>query len=42
MAEYFEREREDFALTYSRMSDGELVKLALQPWSLSDAAWEAL
>jgi hypothetical protein len=24
------------------MSDGELLKLALQPWALSDAGWEAL
>jgi hypothetical protein len=42
MADYFEKERESFAFTYSRMSDAELFKLALQPWSLSDAAWEAL
>lgn len=41
MADYFER-RDGFAVTYSRMSDGELFALALKPWSLSDAAWEAL
>lgn len=35
-------ERRRFAQHYSQMSDGELLKLALQPWALSDAAWEAL
>ena len=37
-----EQEREVFATHYSQMSDGELIKLALGPWSLNDAAWDAL
>jgi len=31
-----------FAQRYRSMSDGELLKLALEPWALSDPAWEAL
>jgi hypothetical protein len=31
-----------FARHYSQLSDGELLEIALQPWTLSDAAWEAL
>jgi hypothetical protein len=31
-----------FARHYSQLSDGELLEIALQPWALSDAAWEAL
>ncbi|MBV9181627.1 MAG: DUF2007 domain-containing protein [Acidobacteria bacterium] len=42
MVDHFESARDGFALTYSRMSDGELCQLALQPWTLSDPAWEAL
>ena len=38
----FEYEREGFATHYSQMSDGELLKLALQSSDLSDVAWEAL
>jgi hypothetical protein len=41
-ADDFENEQADFAVHYSAMSDGELLKLALQPWALGDAAWEAL
>ncbi len=35
-------EQRRFARHYSQMSDGELLKIALQPWALNDAAWEAL
>jgi len=35
-------EQRIFARHYSQMSDGELLQIALQPWALSDAAWEAL
>src|SRR6266852_3060261 len=35
-------EQRRFAQHYSQMSDGELLEIALQPWALSDAAWEAL
>jgi hypothetical protein len=38
----FQNEQAGFAAHYSAMSDGELLKLALQPWALGDAAWEAL
>jgi hypothetical protein len=31
-----------FARHYSQMSDSELLRMALQPWALSDAAWDAL
>lgn len=31
-----------FARHYSQLSDGELIEIAVQPWDLSDAAWEAL
>jgi hypothetical protein len=31
-----------FARHYSEMSDGELLNIALQPWTLSNTAWEAL
>jgi hypothetical protein len=31
-----------FARQYSQMSDGELLEIAIRPWALSDAAWEAL
>jgi Putative prokaryotic signal transducing protein len=31
-----------FAQRYRSMSDGELLKLAREPWALSDPAWEAL
>ncbi len=33
---------EKFAEYYSVMSDGELLEIALRPWLLSDAAWDAL
>lgn len=36
------QEREVFAAHYSLMSDGELIKLALESSALSDAAWDAL
>jgi hypothetical protein len=42
MAEYSKSENDRFAARYSAMSDGELMKLAAQPWALSDAAWDAL
>jgi len=35
-------EQRRFAEHYSQMGDDELLKIALQPWALSDAAWEAL
>ena len=38
----FENEQADFAEHYSAMSDAELLTLALQPWDLEDAAWDAL
>jgi hypothetical protein len=31
-----------FAKHYAQLTDGELLEIALQPWALSDAAWEAL
>jgi len=37
-----EKEYEGFAAHYSQLSDGELLKLALEPWDLSDPAWDAL
>ena len=42
MSEAFESDHADFAAHYSTMSDGELLELALQPWALSDEAWDAL
>jgi predicted metal-dependent RNase len=33
-------EQRIFARHYSQMSDSELLNIALQPWPLSDAAWE--
>ena len=38
----FEKEDEGFAAHYSRMSDGELIKLALESSELSESAWDAL
>jgi putative signal transducing protein len=38
----FDKQYENFAAHYSRMSDGELLKLASEPWALSDSAWDAL
>ena len=35
-------EQRIFARHYSQMSDGELLQIALRPWALNDAAWEAL
>jgi len=37
-----EQEREVFAAHYSRLSDAELIKLALESSALSDTAWDAL
>lgn len=37
-----ENDQRDFASRYSAMTDGELLKLTLEPWALSDAAWDAL
>ena len=37
----FERP-DSFAERYRSMSDGELLKLAREPWALSDPAWDAL
>ena len=37
-----EKAYEGFAAHYSQLSDGELLKLALEPWDLGDAAWDAL
>jgi len=36
------RLREQFRDHYSRLSDGELLRLASEAWSLNEAAWEAL
>lgn len=41
MAEFNEN-RPNVAARYRDMSDGELLKLAAQPWTISDDAWEAL
>jgi hypothetical protein len=41
-ASEFDEKREEFAAHYSQMSTGELLKIASQPWALSDEAWEAL
>jgi hypothetical protein len=38
----FEKEYESFAVHYSRLSDGELIKLALESSELSELAWDAL
>jgi hypothetical protein len=38
----FKKEYAGFAAHYSRMSDGELIKLALESRALSETAWEAL
>lgn len=38
----FENNQASFAERYRSMSDGELLKLARQPWALSDPAWDAL
>ena len=38
----FENEQADFAEHYSAMSDAELLAIALHPWALEDAAWDAL
>ena len=35
-------DHEAFAVHYSQMSDGELIKLALESSALSDTAWDAL
>jgi hypothetical protein len=37
-----EQEREVFAAHYSQLSDGDLIKLALESSELSDSAWDAL
>jgi hypothetical protein len=36
------KQYEGFAAHYSQMSDGELIKLALESSALSDSAWDAL
>jgi hypothetical protein len=38
----FDDTQADFAARYQEMSDNELLRFAAQPWSMSDAAWEAL
>src|SRR5260370_7138288 len=37
-----DNEQEQFAAHSSQMNDDELLEIALQPWALSDAAWDAL
>jgi Putative prokaryotic signal transducing protein len=37
-----QKQYEGFAAHYSQMSDGELIKLALESSALSDSAWDAL
>jgi len=34
--------QKQFAARYAQMANGELLELALQPWALSEIAWEAL
>ena len=34
--------QQQFAARYSRLANDELLKIARDPWALSDAAWEAL
>jgi Putative prokaryotic signal transducing protein len=41
MSPDFQEER-DLADRYSAMSDSDLLKIASQPWTLSDSAWEIL
>ena len=36
------QDRRQFALHYSQLADTELLKLASEPWALSETAWEAL
>jgi hypothetical protein len=36
------RDQQKFAARYAQMTDGELLEIALQPWALSEIAWEAL
>jgi len=38
----FEQRDEGLSIHYSQMTDGELLRLALEPWALTDEAWEAL
>jgi hypothetical protein len=38
----FDEEQQRFAEHYAQLSDGELRKIALDPWALSEAAWEAI
>ena len=38
----FDEEQEGLSERYRTMADGELLKLASQPWALSDPAWDAL
>jgi Putative prokaryotic signal transducing protein len=42
MSDDFDRNQMPFSAEYSAMTDNELLKLALQPWTLSDEAWDAL
>jgi hypothetical protein len=37
-----ENDQREFAVRYAAMGDAELLKLALEPWALSDPAWDAL
>ena len=39
---HFDRERERLAQHYANLENEELLKIAREPWSLSDAAWETL
>jgi hypothetical protein len=38
----FEQQRKRFAAHYTGLADSELLEVALDPWVLGDAAWEAL
>ena len=42
MADDSTSNQQQFAARYAQMTDGELLELALQPWALSEIAWEAL
>ena len=37
-----EKDYESFTIHYSRLSDGELIKLAIESSELSESAWDAL
>jgi hypothetical protein len=42
MADYSKSEYDGFAARYGAMTDRELLKLAAQPWAISESAWDVL